>query len=211
MPGLLEIDQKRAGRAYSQRIPVHGEAFERLDSELLLELLLGGIIDEGPFLEGGDVEVVPVLRPHSFLAASLDDYFLRRERGKEGPHIVKGALGHLEGAGRDVEEGSSAEVLLEGQASKEVVFLLVEKLIVEGDSRGDEFSDSALDKLFGKFRILKLVADSHLVPGTDEFGEVDVDRMMREACHLDVALFAVGLLCQHKSEHLADQHGIRGI
>ena len=205
---LFQIDHQRAGRAYSQRECVHSESLEGLDIELLLEPFDGGVVNERPFLDSGDVEILPVLCPDTLLVAFLDNDFLGRQRGQHGPDVVQRTLGDLERACGHVQESCAALVLVEGQAGEEVVLLLVQKLVVEGDARRDQFRDTPFYKLLGEFGILQLVADSHLVARPDKLRKIDVQGVVRESGHLDVAFVPVGFPGLDDAQDLADQHRV---
>ena len=123
------------------------------------------------------------------------------------------SLGHLEGTSRDVKEGRSALVAIEGQAGQEVVLFLLQKLVAEGHPRRDQFRHTTLDQflVFGQFRIFQLVAYGHLVTRPDQFGQIALQGVMREPRHLNPALFAVGLARQNQPQHLADKNRIRRV
>ena len=52
---------------------------------------------------------------------------------------------------------------MECKAGDVVVFLLLEKLLVEGNAWGNEFGNASLYDSLGEFRIFKLVTDCNLV------------------------------------------------
>ena len=208
---LLQIDHQRPGRTDAQREAVHCESLQRIDAELLLQPLRGRLVDEGPFLDGGHVELLPEPLLDPFLVSPLHYDLLRMQGRKQGADVVQLSLGDLELAGGDVQKGCPALILFEAQAAEEVVLLLVQQLLVEGDARRDEFRHSALYEFLSEFRVFQLVADRHLVAGADQFREVGVDGMVREAGHVHEPLVPVGLPGQHDAQHLADQHGVVGI
>ena len=92
------------------------------------------------------------------------------------------------------------------------MFLLVQHPFAEGNARGEDLRDAALDEfVLHQRRVFELVADGHLVARADEFLEVSFYGMVREARHRRVPLFAVGAAREHKPEHLAREHGVVGI
>ena len=208
---LLQVHQQRPRRADGQREAVDGEALEALYLELVGEALLGGVLHEGPLVQAGDVIVAEALLDGAEHVA-LDHQFARLQGTQQGADVVDAALGHLEGAGGHVQEGGAAALSLEGQPGQVVVLLLVQHPLAEGDARGEDFRDPALDELvLHERRVLQLVADGHLVAAAHEFLEVALDGVVGEAGHGRVALVAVGAAREHESEHLAHEHGIVGV
>ena len=208
---LLQVDQQRAGRADRERESLDGEALQALHLELLAEPLHGGVLHEGPFVEAGRIEIAEALLDGAQHLA-LDHQLLGLQGAEQRADVVDAALRHLESARGHVQEGGAAALALEGQAGEVVVFLLLEHPFAEGDARGEDLRDAALDELVLDERgILQLVADGHFVAAAHEFLEVAVDGVVREAGHRGVALLAVGAAREHESEHLADQHGVVGV
>ena len=209
--GLFEIGEQGAGRADGEREALHGVALEAPDLKLRAEFLHGGVVDEGPFVEAGDVVVAESLpdRPgHVF----LDHELFRLQGGKQGGDVVGASLGDLEGSGGHVEEGCPALVTLEAQPRQVVVLLLLEHGFAEGYSGSQDFRDPALHQLgLREGRVFELVADGHLVAGLHELVEVAVDGMVGESGHLDLPLVAVGAPGEHEAEHLAGQHCVVGV
>ena len=83
MVRLAEIDKEGTGGADSERATVYGKAFQGLCPELAAEPLDGGLVDEGPFLDGGNVCPFSVLGDGNLLAASLDKPLFRGEIAQE--------------------------------------------------------------------------------------------------------------------------------
>ena len=208
---LLQVDQQRAGRADRERESLDGEALQALHLELLAEPLHGGVLHEGPFVEAGRIEIAEALLDGAQHLA-LDHQLLGLQGAEQRADVVDAALRHLESARGHVQEGGAAALALEGQAGEIVVLFLFEHPFAEGDARGEDLRDAALDELVLDERgILQLVADGHFVAAAHEFLEVAVDGVVREAGHRGVALLAVGAAREHESEHLADQHGVVGV
>ena len=205
---LLQIDEQGAGGADAQRAAVDGEALERAHAQLLLQLLDGGVLDEGPLVEGADVGVRADAFPHDVLRTAGDDDLLRGEGGKQGSDIVDAALGDLESARGHVQEGGAAAFAVETEAGEEVVFLLRKHLLAESHAGGHDLRDAALDEGLGQFRVLELVADGHLIAGAHELGQVDVDGMVGDAGHGDGVGRDAGALREHDAEDLAGRDGV---
>ena len=67
---------------------------------------------------------------------------------------------------------------------EEVVLLVVENIVAHGNARSYQFGDTSLYQFLGEFRVFQLVAYSHSLTGPDEFGEISVEGMEGESCHL---------------------------
>ena len=120
--GLFQVHQQRAGTANAQRVRVDGKAFEAVHAQLPLEALHGGIVHKGPFVNGSG-EIVPQALLEAFFVAALHHQFLGLEGAQEGADVVQGALGNLELAGGNVQEGGAATVFFHREAAEEVVLL----------------------------------------------------------------------------------------
>ena len=165
---LLQIYQQSTGRSDSKRETVDGETFERIHSELPLELLHGAVIYECPFFQSGNVVMIAVSFLRSLFITSRHEKFLRSERTEKGADVVKAAFSYLECSCRDIQKSHSALVLEESQTGDVIVLLLFEELFVKSHTRSDQFGDSTLDYILGQFRVFKLVTDRYLVARTDK-------------------------------------------
>ena len=88
---------------------------------------------------------------------------------------------------------------------------MVEDIIVNGNTRSHQFGDTALHQLFRQFRIFQLVADSNTFTGTDQFGQIAVERMMRETGHFNRLSRSVRLLRLYDTQYFGSGHGIFAI
>ena len=190
--GLFQIHQKCPGGTNAQRIRIHGVAFQRCGFQLFAQAFGSCFPDKRPFVDGGNVPVVAENRACGLFRAACYQQLLRMERRQKRCDIVRAALGDLESARRYVQEGGAALFFLEGKAGQEIVFLLLEHLVAEGDAGGDELGDAALDKLLpGELRVFQLVAYGGLVAGADEFRQIHVEGMVGESGHGHGLLVAV--------------------
>ena len=211
MTGLGQVNEQRTGRTDGQRKGVNGEAFQRPDAQLFAQFFCGRFLGESPLFDRRNIPAVAEFFAYYFLESALDDEFLRRKGREQDTDVFLTSLGHLEGTGRDVQEGRSALVAIESQAGQEVVLFLLQKLVAEGHPRRDQFRHTTLDQflVFGQFRIFQLVAYGHLVARPDQFGQIALEGMVRETSHLNPALFPIGLPGQNQPQHLANEHGVR--
>ena len=204
---LLQIDHQGPGGADSERHRVHGESLQGVHAELPLELFHRGVIHEGPFVQARHVIVAEAVL-HAPLVTSGNDQFLGRERAHEGADVLERALRHLELSRGHIQESGAAAVAVERQPAQEVVLLDFQHVLAEGDARRDDLRHPALDEFLGEFRILQLVADGHLEARPDQFREVVLDGVVREAGHGDGSLVAVGFLGLHQSQHAGSRDGV---
>ena len=88
-------------------------------------------------------------------------------------------------------------------SSKKVVFTIVEHVVAHRHTWGDELGDATLHHLvhLGEsllslelfallLGVFELVADGYALAGSDEFGQIGIEGMMGEACHLHAARLA---------------------
>ena len=207
MLGLFQVHQEGPSAADAKGVRVDGKAFEAVHPELPFEALHGGIVHKGPFVNGGG-EIVPQALLEAFFVAALHHQFLGLEGAQEGADVVQGALGNLELAGGDIQEGGAATVFFHREAAEEVVLLDLQHVFPEGDAGRNNLCYTAFDQFFGEFRILQLVTDGHFESGPNQLGEVVFQRMMRKAGHGHGTFVSVGLLGLDQPEH---PHGRDGI
>ena len=98
-------------------------------------------------------------------------------------------------------------VLGEGQSREVIVLLSVEHILAEGNAGSHHLRHSSLYKCPAayEFRVLKLVADRHLVTGADEFRKVLFYSVMRKSGHRHGSLVSVGASGLDKAQDLACQ------
>ena len=209
---LFEVHQKRTGRADCQRIRVDSEAFEAAGAELLFEPFFGGLLHEGPFFDGADVDAGELFR-RAAVKVPADDEFLRGEGADESFDVFETALRYLERSGGDVQERCpDGTVGVEFQAAEEVVLLLLQHTFGEGHAGREDLRDAALHKFaLGELRVFQLVAHSNLVACPHQFGKILLQGVMRHSGHFGRALFAVGAMGEHQAEELAHEHCIVGV
>ena len=82
---------------------------------------------------------------------------------------------------------------------EEVVFLVVQHIITQGDTRRHQFRNASLDKLLCEFGVFELIADSHTLSCSDQFGQIGIEGMMGKARHL-VALHTSTIVTMGKGD-----------
>ena len=147
-------------------------------------------------------------------ALRLQQYLLGREARQQLVDVVGRSFGGHKLAGGDVEEGNAAMcqgALAKVDGTDEVVLLVVQHIVVDGDARRHQLRNAALHQLLGQLGVFQLVADGHTPSGAYQLGQVGVQRMMRESRHLDGLLLAVGALGQRDAQYLGRRNGIGGV
>ncbi len=92
----------------------------------------------------------------------------------------------------DVSEADGRAGRMLGYGGEEIVFARVKDGDIGGGARGDDAHDFAADNFFARAGLLHLVADGDLESGADEFGDVAVGGVIRDAAHRNrLALFAI--------------------
>ena len=208
MLGLLQIYEQGSCRCDSKREIIYCKTLQRVHLELFLKLGYRIVINESPLFQSRNVEMVSILLPHAFIVPSRHKQLLRCERAQQGAYIVQRALSHLKCSRRDIQKRRAALILAECQSGDIIVLLLLEKLLVEGHTRGHQLSNSSLHYILSKLRVFKLVAHRHLIARTDQSREICLERMVWESRHRDGSGSGAGTLCKHDSKHLAGYEGI---
>ena len=92
---------------------------------------------------------------------------------------------------------------------EEVVLLVVEYVVVDGHTGGNQFGDAALHQFLGELGVFELVADGHALSGAYELGQVGIERMVGKSRHLDhFRLPAVGTFGKGDAQYLGGDDGI---
>ncbi len=99
-------------------------------------------------------------------------------------HIVRRPLPGKEFAGGYIQKCHSGQMLAGMYGGHEVILTMVKYVIAHRHAGSHQLGDAALHKLFGQLRILELLTYSHSLAGTDKFGKIRVERMMRKAGEL---------------------------
>ena len=162
---------------------VNAKTLQRLDVEVLVELLVSRLLGKYPVVhfvcDKTDAEVA-----FKVLAAlSVVENLLGLEVADKIFHVVIGTFARQKLACRDVEEGHAAGSLAEMYGTKEIVLLIVQHRITHRHAWCHQFRNAALDKFLGQLRVFQLVADGHTLAGSDEFGQISVEGMMRKTRH----------------------------
>ena len=144
----------------------------------------------------------------TFTAASFDQDFFRRKVVQQFIHIIDRSLGRQELAGRDIEKRDSTNILSKMDGGKEVVFFMVEDIVIDRDTRSHQFSDAAFHQFFRKLRIFQLVADGYALAGTHQFRQITVQCMVRETGHLDRLPRSVRFFRLYDTQYFSSGHSV---
>ena len=142
------------------------------------------VVGKGPFFQAADCDVgetgfeegLGLLRP-----VVGHDRLGRVQAVQLAEQIVLVKLGRAELAGGQIEKGHAVGVLVEGEGDHVVVLTGIEGLRQHGRPRRNDFHHVPLDHAAGLLRVFDLFADGHLVPGSDEFGDVLLHGMVGHA------------------------------
>ena len=119
------------------------ETFQVLRLEMFQQAVVGCFRSKHPVVQFENKEPGTESLLKAFTAAPLDQDFFRGKVIQQFIHIVNSPLGRQELAGRDIEKCDSADILAEMDSSKEVVFFMVEDIVVDRDTRSHQFGDAA--------------------------------------------------------------------
>ena len=91
---------------------------------------------------------------------------------------------------------------------KEIVFAVVEDVVVNRHSRRNQLGYTAFHEFLGQFGVFELFANSHSLSGAHKFGQVGVEGVVREPGKLHVLCRSVGTARQGYSQYLGSGNGI---
>ena len=85
---------------------------------------------------------------------------------------------------------------------QEVVFAVLENLVVVGYTRRHQLGDAAFYNFLGKLWVFQLVADGHTLAGTHQLGQVGVEGVVRKTCQLHISSRSIGAPCKHDAQNV---------
>ena len=160
------------------------KALQVLHIEVAQQFLLRGLFRKHPVIELESKVFCTEVTFKLLLLRSVMQNLLWREVTQEFLYIILCALARQKLTCRDIQEGHTKGAFTKMHSSQEVVFLIVQHIIRKSHTRCYQFCNTPFYKLFRKFGILKLIADSHTFSSTDQFGQIGIKGMMGEARHL---------------------------
>ncbi len=154
--------------------------------------------------------LVAECRDEILTAVSVVKHLFGLEAVQQFLYVIACAFGRQELASGYVKE-SNADFLfaIEMNGCEEVVFLVIQHIIINRDSWCYEFRDASLDEFFSQFWVFKLVADSDTQSGSDQFRQICVERMVRESGHFCGLRSAVGSFGERYAENLRCLDSVR--
>ena len=191
---------------------VDSKAFQRLDIEVLVQLLMGRLLGKHPVVELVGAETGAKITLEVLLAPTVVEHLLGLEVAYQLLHIVVGALTRQELACRYVKEGHATGSLAKMDGSQKVVLFIVEHGVLHGHARRHQLRNAALHQLLGQLGVFQLVTDGHALACPDELGQIGVQGVMRKAGHL-VALNPCPIVTmrQRNAQYLGGNDGILAI
>ena len=119
------------------------ETFQILGFEMFQQTVVGGFRSKHPVVQFENKEPGTESLFKTFTATPFDQDFFRGKVIQQFIHIINGSFGRQELAGRYIEECDSTDILAEMDGGKEVVFFMVEDIVVDRDTRSHQFGDAA--------------------------------------------------------------------
>ncbi len=190
---------------------LYTEAFQVLHLEMLQQLLPGRGLGKHPVVQLESEELAAEVSLEHQALATLEKHFFRSKIVQQLVHIVERSLSRQKFARRYIQKSHPASSFAEMDGSQEVVFPVVQHIVVDGYSRRHQFRDATLHQLLRQLRVFQLVANSHTLTGTYQFRQISIERMMWETSHLDGLPLAVGTFGQGNTENFGRNDSIGGI
>ena len=124
--------------------------------------------------------------------------------------MVGRTFGYKVFTGGYVQKRYAPRSLAKVYGSKEVVLLVLQHIVAHGNTGRNQFGNAAFDESLGKLGVLQLVTDSHTAARTYQFGQIDIESMMRETGHLKSggSVLAVVATGQGYAQNLTGLDGI---
>ena len=181
---LFQVLQDGTGSDNTALQVVHTKALQVLNMKVFQQLLTGRLVRKHPVVELEGKEFRTKLQFKVLLPVTFEEHLLWREVTQQLLHIVGSALACEEFSRRDIEESHAQGRLPEVYTGQEVVLLVVQYIIRECHAGCHQFRDAALHQFLRQLRVFQLVADGHTLTGTNQFWQIGIQCMMREAGHL---------------------------
>ena len=209
--GMLRLIQiiQDGPRSYDSQFQVlDTETFQVLRFEMFQQAVVGCFQSKHPVVQFENKEPGTESFFKTFAATSLDQDLFRGKIVQQFIHIVDSPLSRQELAGRDIEKCDSTDILTEMDGGKEVVFFMIEDIVIDRDAGSNQFGNAAFHQFFRELRIFQLVADGYALTGTYQFRQITVQCMMRETGHLDRLPRPVRLFRLYDTQYLRSGHSV---
>ena len=187
---------------------MNAESLERCGLELFEKAIHGRFACKHPVVKLKREVMFAERVLHQTAFASLHKHLFGREIGKKFFDIVKASFGSEKFTCRDVEKSYTVDLFAEMYCRQEVVFPMVKDVVVDGDTGGDELSDAAFYQFLGCLRILKLLAYSYALTGSNQLWKIGVKCMMGKSGEFHILRSAVGTSGQSYAEDFGCGDGI---
>src|SRR5258706_7114702 len=108
----------------------------------------------------------------------------------------------------DIQKRNSQSRFTGVDRRQKIVLFFLENLVVEGNTRCDQFGDPALYNSFDESRIFQLITNSNTVAGPHQLWQIRVEGMMGKSCEFNLRSGAIAALGQNNIKHLAGFNGV---
>ena len=162
---------------------VDTKSFQRLGLEMAQQFLTGCHGGEHPIVEFEHTVFCTKIALKIGFSGTVVEHLLGLEITNEFFHIVVGSLTSKKLTRGNIEKSHATRTFSKMYGSQKVVLLVVEHIVAHGHTRGHQFGNAALHQGFGEFGVFQLVANGHPASGTNQFGQVSVERMVWKSGH----------------------------
>ena len=175
---------------------LHSETFQILRFKVFQQFLTGSRFCKYPVVQLECEELVTEITFKHQAFATFKKNFLRGKVIQQFVYIIKRSFCSKEFTGRNIKKGNPTGSFPEMNGSKEVIFFIIQDIIIDRNTGSHQFGNATFHQLFRHFRIFQLVTDSDTLSGTNQFRKISVESMMRESRHLNSLSFPVSTFCQ---------------
>ena len=187
-----------------QFIFFYTEAFQGFGFEMPCKFLIGVVILESPVFQR---KTYFVFQLFGEAGSALVDDFARSKGMGNVQQLLHISLRNKELPRGDIHQCYSVFAFLMVDGHQEVILSRGQNLLIKSNSWGYQLCNTAFYNAFHEFGVFQLVADGHTHARPYQFGQVGIERMMREACQLGT-LATVVSLGEDYPEDLGSSHGI---
>ena len=178
---------------------LYSETFQILRFKVFQQFLTGSRFCKYPVVQLECKELVTEITFKHQAFATFKKNFLRGKVIQQLVYIIKRSFCSKEFTGRNIEKSNSTGSLSEMNGSQEVIFFIVQNIIIDRNTGSNQFGNATLHQLLRHFRAFQLVTDGDTFSGTNQFRKICIKGMMRKTCHLDSFSFPIGTFCQSDS------------
>ena len=149
---------------------LHAESLQVFHFKVFQQFLAGGGFRKHPVVQLESEELAAEVSFEHQPLATLEKHLFGGKVVQQLVHIVERSFRRQKFARRYVQESHTAGTLTEMNGGEEVVFTVIQYIVVNGYARRYQFGDTAFHQFLGELRVFQLVANGYALARTYQFG-----------------------------------------